>query len=139
MATYASKDDIDRLYGDSLLVRIADLDRDGIPDETLVERGLVAADDLINAYLSTRYTLPLVGTSPVLRDCAVDIAVYKIALERAKRTDEMRIRYDDALALLDKMAAGKIGLGIPPSDENDDGVVSDTRTNVGRSINTYRA
>jgi phage gp36-like protein len=74
----------------------------------------------------------------VVKNCAIDIAVYKIALGRGGRTDEMRVRYEDALALLEKISTGKVGLGLPPTtgtDENGDPVT--TNPNVRRSGGSF--
>lgn len=140
MAYYVSKEDIDDLYGSDMLIRIADQDKDGVPDVDIVERGLLSADDTINAYLSTRYNVPLRVKPGILRDCGINIAVYMIAMDRSKRTEEMRIRYEDALKMLSQIALGKVGLGIPPTDMDGDGPggIGDTRTNIGRSIDTFR-
>jgi phage gp36-like protein len=138
---YATKEDIDNLYGEDLLVRLADNDRDGTPDPAIVDRGLASADEICDAYLSAQYSLPLPAVPGVVRNCAIDIAVYKIALQRGGRTDEMRVRYEDALALLDKISQGKVGLGLPPQDTDGDGT-GDTDLNIkrrGGSFNASRA
>jgi phage gp36-like protein len=135
---YATKEDIDELYGTDLLVKIADYDRDGTPDPLVVDKGLQAADEICDAYLSAQYTIPVVPTPGVVKNCAIDIAVYKIALGRGGRTDEMRVRYEDALALLEKISTGKVGLGLPPTtgtDENGDPVT--TNPNVKRSGGSF--
>lgn len=135
---YATKEDIDELYGTDLLVKIADYDRDGTPDPLVVDKGLQAADEICDAYLSAQYTIPVVPTPGVVKNCAIDIAVYKIALGRGGRTDEMRVRYEDALALLEKISTGKVGLGLPPTtgtDENGDPVT--TNPNVRRSGGSF--
>jgi phage gp36-like protein len=119
---YASKDDIDDLYGEDLLKRIADPLKTGTPDADIVARGLQAADEICDAYLSAQYTVPVSPTPGVVKNCAIDIAVYKIALGRAQRSDEMRIRYEDALALLERISTGKVGLGLPPVDSDGDGI-----------------
>jgi phage gp36-like protein len=135
---YATKADIDQLYGMDLLIRIADYDRDGTPDDEVVSRGLLAADEICNAYLSAQYSVPVLPTPGVVRTCAIDIAVYKIALGRGGRTDEMRVRYEDALALLEKISAGKVGLGLPPVTETDgDGNEVVTDPNVRRSGGSF--
>jgi phage gp36-like protein len=128
---YATKDDIEELYGADLLVRVSDVNKDGVADEEVIERGLQGADEICNAYLSAQYTIPVVPTPGVVRNCAIDIAVYKMALQRGGRTEEMRIRYEDALALLDKISAGKVGLGLPPVDTDGDGT-PDTDINEKR-------
>jgi phage gp36-like protein len=135
---YATKEDIDELYGTDLLVKIADYDRDGTPDPLVVDKGLQAADEICDAYLSAQYTIPVIPTPGVVKNCAIDIAVYKIALGRGGRTDEMRVRYEDALALLEKISTGKVGLGLPPTtgtDENGDPVT--TNPNVRRSGGSF--
>jgi phage gp36-like protein len=143
MATYATKDDIDSLYGTQLLIKIADKDRNGTPDPEVVERGLRSADGIINGYLSSQYTLPLSGTSDLLIEIAVDVAIYKICLQRAILTTEMRTRYEDALALLDRISTGKIGIGPVTGDDGSGGTGTDPGAGgprqAGRSIDTYRA
>ena len=140
---YATKEDIDDLYGTDLLVRVADYDRDGAPDTEVVDRGLQSADEICDAYLSAKYTIPVTPTPGVVKNCAVDIAIYKIALGRAGRTDEMRIRYEDALAILEKISTGKIGLGLPPTTGTDpDGNPIPVDPNVktsGKSFDCGRA
>ncbi len=138
---YAIQSDIEDLYGAALLLKIADLDRDGIPDPEVVQKGLRSADEIINAYLSALYTLPLPSTPGVVREMAVDIAVYKIALLRAARTDEMRLRYEDALKLLERISTGKAGLGLTPGEggEGTPGAIDTGPSKAGRSIKTVRA
>jgi phage gp36-like protein len=111
---YATKEDIDELYGTDLLVRVADYNRDGTPDDDVVAKGLLAADEICNAYLSAEYAVPVVPTPGIVNACAIDIAIYKMALGRTGRTDEMRLRYEDALSILEKISTGKIGLGLSP-------------------------
>ncbi len=118
---YAIRDDIVDLYGEDLLVRVADLDKDGVADDDVIEKALAGADQIINAYLSAQYTIPVTPTPGVVNTCAIDIAVYRMALQRGGRTDEMRVRYEDALALLEKISKGTVGLGQLPTDEDGDG------------------
>jgi len=135
---YATKEDIDQLYGEDLLIRVADYDRDGTPDDEIVARGLQSADEVCNAFLSAQYTIPVTPTPGVVKSCAIDIAVYKIALGRSGRTDEMRVRYEDALAILEKISTGKVGLGLPPvTTDNGDGTTSTTDPNVKRSGGSF--
>ena len=44
---------------------------------------------------------------------AVDIAVYRLAAEADTGTDERRKRYQDAVALLERIASGEASLGLP--------------------------
>lgn len=132
MAHYAMKDDVVALYGIDLLNRVADLDRDDVPDDAVVEAGLQAADDLINLFLSGVYTVPITPVSGALRKIAIDVAVYTMAQDISSRTEEMRLRYEDAIALLKMMKNGDIGLGLPPQDTDGDGT-PDTNPNLRRT------
>ena len=139
---YANKEDIDELYGTDLLVRVADYDKDGQPDDDVVAKGLQNADDICNAYLSAQYSVPVTPTPGVVRTCAIDIAVYKMALGRTGRTDEMRIRYEDSLAILDRISKGTVGLGLPPvtttsTDANGNPVTTTVDPNVKRSGGSF--
>lgn len=144
---YCTQADIEKLYGANLLVKIADKDRDGVADQEIVDGGLEAADDLIDGYVGAIAPLPISPVPGVLRRIAIDVAVYSIALGRTERTDEMRVRYDDALALLDKIGKGLIAL-VPPSSGAGSGTGSSSGTGttpvadqkrLGRSVSSYRA
>jgi phage gp36-like protein len=140
MATYATKDDIEDLYGVDVLIRVADHNKDGMADEDVIAKGLLGADEICDAYLSARYSVPITPIPGIVRSCAIDISLYKMALGRAQRTDEMRVRYQDALALLEKIAKGTVGLGLPPADPDGDGVDNDPNAKMkGRSFDTGRA
>jgi phage gp36-like protein len=139
---YATKADIDDLYGPDLLVRVADYDRDGTADDEVVARGLQSADEICDAYLSAAYAIPVSPVPGVVKTCAIDIAVYKIALGRSGRTDEMRVRYEDALSILGKISTGKIGLGLPPVtvtgvDATGKPITTTTNPNVRRSGGSF--
>ncbi|WP_298962229.1 DUF1320 domain-containing protein [uncultured Methylobacterium sp.] len=121
-AHYASAADIVALYGEAQLVLVSDKNKDRRPDPEVVEAGLQAADDTINTFLSAQYPIPLPYVSGSMRRIAVDIALYTMAIDRTVRTEEMRVRYTDAIALLKMMAKGDIGIGAPPIDTDGDGV-----------------
>jgi phage gp36-like protein len=139
---YATRDDIDDLYGTDLLVRVADYNRDGQPDDDVMAKGLQSADEICNAYLSANYSVPIDPTPGIVNACAIDIAIYKMALGRTGRTDEMRVRYEDALAILERISTGKIGLGLAPvttttTDANGNTVTTVTDPNVKRSGGSF--
>src|SRR5262249_50095492 len=135
---YATKEDIDDAYGTDLLVRVADYDKDGIPDDEVIARNLSNADEVCNAYLSAQYPVPVTPIPGRVRTGAMDIAVYKTARQRAGRTDEMGVRYEDALAMLEKISTGKVGLGLPPvTVDNGDGTTTTTDPNVKRSGGSF--
>jgi phage gp36-like protein len=139
---YCTLEDMVELYGEDLILKVADHDRDDIADPDIVEKGIKGADEIIDAYLSAQYTVPMAPIPGVVRTCSIDIALYKMALGRANRTDEMRVRYEDALKLLEKISTGKIGLGLPPVDPDGDGPLGPVDPGAkrkARSFDTGRA
>ncbi|WP_296639187.1 gp436 family protein [Roseinatronobacter sp.] len=115
---YADQSDIADLYGPHALV-VADRDGDGVADSAAVARALSAATDEIDSYLAVRYTLPLPMVPGILRQFAVDIALYRLALGADVLSEEHRRRYEDALGALKRIAKGEAAL-VLPADPNAD-------------------
>lgn len=130
---YASRVDLEKLYGSEIVRILSDIrDSEDPPEEAAaqamvaekVEEALSAADAEINAYISVKYGLPLAYVPPVLKQFARNIAIYHLALH--DRTEEMRVRYEDAIKFLQAIATGKAALppdpGAPPVDADGDGI-----------------
>lgn len=116
--TYATQADIIDLYGLDALAA-ADRDGDGVADLEAVAKALNSASAEADSYLSVRYETPVSGTHPHLVQICVDIALYRLSNARGFLTDELRVRYDDALAALKAYAAGKAALKIPVDSDAD--------------------
>lgn len=86
---------------------------DLLDDGTSYVRAENDAASLINGYLSTRYTLPLVSVPVIVQGWAGDITRFRLWRDRAP--EEVRQRYDDALASLKLLAQGVIAL--PPGSD----------------------
>ncbi len=109
---YATQADITDSYGGDLLLVVADWDNDGVIDAAPVARALAAATALIESFLAVRYPTPLTTVPELVRDMCVDIALYKLAGTGVGPTDEMRLRYEDALSLLKRIADAKANLDV---------------------------
>lgn len=115
---YATEQDIVDIYGAARLDMMADVTGDGVRDAAKIARALATASDLIDGYISNRYTLPLARPSGVLRDCCVSIAVYRMASDATLLADDIRRRFEDAIGFLKDVAKGTAGLGgIPTTAE----------------------
>ncbi len=66
------------------------------------------AAGLVNGYVAARYSLPLVSVPPMVVGWTADILRHKLWAERAP--DEVRRRYDDAIAQLRDVARGLVAL-----------------------------
>ncbi|MGB0218347.1 MAG: gp436 family protein [Sinimarinibacterium flocculans] len=112
---YASQDDLVARFSEQELIQLTDRDNEGAIDTDVVDRALADADELINSYLSQRYPLPLPSTPAVLTSRASDIARFRLYDDAP--TEEVRKRYEEAIAWLRDVVAGKAGLGFPDSSQ----------------------
>lgn len=79
-------------------------------DTDAVARACTDATSLIDGYLSSRYSLPLAEVPDIVAGWAADIARYRLWDDHAP--EEVRRRYEDALAQLKLLSTGVISL--PP-------------------------
>lgn len=112
--TYAVQADMVTALGSNELVQLTDRadPATGLIDAAVLTRALEAADGEINSYLAARYTLPLASVPVILRDCAIDIARYR--LHDRGLPDLVADNYKHRIAWLRDVAAGKASVGVPP-------------------------
>lgn len=85
-------------------------DSGDLPDVFVVEEAIAQADAEIDAYLGSRYALPLTSTPPRVKALAVDMAIYHLYSRRSVTPAVRRVKYEAALAFLKAVAAGALGL-----------------------------
>lgn len=129
---YATAADIETAYGPNLLPIICDHDGNGAVDLDTVTKACTLASGIIDSYIATRYSLPLSSVPAFLQKSAIDIAVYCIANTADRLTNEMRLRYEDQIAHLKDIAAGKATLGFVDPDPTD-GVPTPDAAAAGRA------
>lgn len=112
---YATLADITTLQGEDALLLVATDPETGTVAIAAVERALVSATSLIDTHVGVRYRVPLVVVPELMRDICIDIALYKLSGVGTGLNDEARTRYEDALALLKRIAEGKANLDLPPT------------------------
>ncbi|MCE7915417.1 MAG: DUF1320 domain-containing protein [Nitrosomonas sp. PRO4] len=113
--TYATQQNLIDRFGEDELIQLTDRQSLGVIDATVVSRALADADARINGYLAVRYSLPLAAPLPTeLERLACDIARYALYEDRV--TEIVKERYQDAIALLRDVAAGKAELGLDSTD-----------------------
>jgi len=109
---YATRANIVELYGQVFLDDLLPIDAEEAFDpDAAISKALEIASAEIDAHLSVRYTLPLSGKPRALTRPAVDIAAYILANSHTRLSEEIEKRYDKAVALMERMAMGKAGLG----------------------------
>lgn len=111
---YATQTDLEDAYGADEMLQLADRDRDGVADAGFIDAALNRADSLIDGYLAGRYALPVAPVPPVLTATACDLARYWLYDDAAP--DRVRQAFEDAIAWLKDVAAGKVLLQLPAAE-----------------------
>src|SRR5690554_3975810 len=105
---YCNLADMKSRFGDAEMLRIADRDRDKAIDTDVVDVALADASDEIDAYLSSRYTVPMSPAPDLLKRLCADIARYRLYDERP--LEEVENRYKQAVTTLRDIANGRASL-----------------------------
>ena len=112
--SYATPTDIINRYPNRDLVQLTNEDPTiTTVNTTVLQQALSDASAEIDGYLGGRFTLPLTDPPAVLNRLASDVAIYRLqALRPLHDLADARKRYDDAIAMLTKVASGELTLGI---------------------------
>jgi phage gp36-like protein len=104
--SYATQQDLVDRFGSAELAGLTDPVAGSTINATTVTRALTDADAEIDTRLSARYDTPLATVPAVIVRLAADLARYFLWDVRA--TEQVRNRYKDAVALLDKISKGDV-------------------------------
>ena len=112
--SYATPQDLINRYPNRDLVQLTNEDPTVTTiDTAILQQALDDASAEIDGYLGGRFQLPLSDVPEVLDRLTCDVAIYRLqSLRPLHDLADARRRYDDALAMLTKVANGEITLGI---------------------------
>ncbi|HUA36678.1 MAG TPA: phage protein Gp36 family protein [Candidatus Binataceae bacterium] len=112
--SYASPQDMINRYPNRDLVQLTNEDPTATTvNTTSLQQALDDAAAEIDSYLEARFTLPLSDPPAVLNRLSSDIAMYRLqSLRPLHDLADARRRYDDATAVLSKVASGELTLGL---------------------------
>lgn len=113
--TYATQQNMIDRFGEQELIELTDHANTGAINATVLGQALADADAEINAYLTSRYTLPLASVPPILVKFAADVARYQLYDTRA--SEQVKARYDDAIKFFKMLASGAVSLGLDPVNQ----------------------
>ena len=108
---YATYQDMLTRFGEAELIALSDRENLGVVVPALLDAALAEASAEIDAYLVSRYALPLAVIPPLFVTHACDIARYRLSGATVTEVDTARDRYKDAIRFLESVRDGKIGLG----------------------------
>lgn len=108
---YATESDLVARFGDE----IENL-KTMLPSQSSVQDAIQDATEEINGHIGGRYPLPLPNVPSNLKRMACDIARYRLYFQQP--TEEVRKRYEDAIAFLKRVADNKAHLQIQLPETN---------------------
>ena len=112
--SYATVLDMINRYPNRDLVQLTNEDPTATAiNATPITQALADASAEIDGYIEGRFTLPLTDPPAVLNRLTTDIAMYRMqSLRPLHDLEDARKRYEDAVAMLIKVAAGELTLGL---------------------------
>lgn len=131
---YATQDDFIRTFSRDETLMLTDEKYTGQIDGEILAFALNRASAIIDGYLVGRYATPWPDTPGILVGYCCDIARYNLASDRNPLTEEIKLRYDDAIKFLTAVASGKINLG---RDSNGAKIQSTSQVKVHSGIRQF--
>lgn len=113
--TYATLQDLIERAGEAEIRQIADRDRIGIPDPDVIDAAIRDGMNIVNGYVAAKYRVPLASVPDLVRTWTVSIARYY--LHRNTPPVHVRTDYEDAIAALKDVSAGRSVLPVEDGEE----------------------
>ena len=143
--SYATAQDMVNRYPSRDLVQLTNEDPTATTvNTTPITQALADASAEIDGYIEGRFTLPLADPPAVLNRLTTDIAMYRMqSLRPLHDLEDARKRYEDAVAMLAKVAAGELTLGLssdnqePPTAEMEENVQGPDRVFNRKKLRGY--
>lgn len=114
---YATREDMVRAFGAKECISLTDREYTGTVDDDVLNGALTQASAEIDSYLCGRYPVPWTDEPRVLVGRCCDITRYLLCGAGTQMTEEIRLRYEDAIRYLERVADGRITLGRNNSGE----------------------
>ena len=118
---YCTYEDIKGHVPEARLVEVTDdlsPNATGTVNVEIVEKAIKESSTLIDSYVRKRFPRPFQSVPEVLRMVCIDLSIYNL-YERVTElniTDGMKLRYDNAIKLLIRIADGEQDFGVDPDE-----------------------
>lgn len=104
---YCDLDDILGQSSEEELIRLTDDAGDGVVNQTNLAKAIAKAATVIDSECGVRYTVPFDPVPEIIREAAVDLAIYNLYARRSLDMPETRKKgCDDAIARLKRIGQG---------------------------------
>lgn len=132
---YITKQDLEDELGEDKLIELTNDDDNDVVNDAVINKAIEYAEGTFNSYIRTRYTLPVPSTQMVKSLC-LEIAIYHLFKKRATVDEGVfkirKIGFDEAIARLKDINAGKSALDVPATEETIDNPATADKILSGR-------
>lgn len=104
---YCTLDDLMAMLSESEIAQLS-AETGEVPDAEIVAAAIAAADALIDGYCEPRYgsIMPFSPVPEIIKAMSVDIAIYNLFSRRTIMPEVRRLKYEDAISFLKRIAQG---------------------------------
>lgn len=126
MGNYITQTDLEERITLEKLIALTDDAKppSGAVDAANMNRCINDAEAEANVYIAMRHSVPMSPVPAIVKAMTLDIVVYKLHARRKGASEDVTKRYENAVRFFDKIAAGKISLGVdilPTESPNEGG------------------
>jgi phage gp36-like protein len=115
---YCSLADILEEIDEEVLIAITDTTDSGVVDSVKIDSAIARADSIIDGYLSSRVSVPVVTVTQTLKTLSIDIAIHRLFSRKESVPQEREKKFEQALEFLNAFTKGLVELGAPISGES---------------------
>lgn len=122
--------DLEKVIPEDALIQLTDDENAGTVDATRISEAIAQADAEIDAYLGSRYDVPLAAPIPdIVKKISVDLAIYHLYSRRMEDMPKVRQeRYNGGIRLLEGIAKGTVSIGEATEPPGETDQIKVTRT-----------
>ncbi|OTG60385.1 hypothetical protein B9T36_07120 [Acinetobacter sp. ANC 4204] len=117
---YATVEAMKRKFGETILIRLTDTEQpyQGVINIEKLNSAMQEANSEIDAYVGSRYPLPLQVIPPFLTEIGCNLARYYAVTGDFSENDSIKNRYESSIKTLTKISKGELTLGSSPAGES---------------------
>ena len=107
-------------FGETILIQLTDTERpyQGVINMEKLDSAMQEANSEIDAYVGSRYPLPLQVIPPFLTEIGCNLARYYAVTGDLSENDPIKNRYESSIKTLTKISKGELTLGSSPAGES---------------------
>lgn len=110
---YCTIEDVQSSLGEDKLIELTDDEDTGEVNEDNLDSCIASADRIIDGYCQSRYTVPFTDPVPALiTELSINLTIAKLFARKRQQDDVIKDLERDQKALLAKINAGDIQIGI---------------------------